>query len=73
MAMLHARGAIKMGEYFGQESIVGTMFRGRLVGSQPVGDYEGLTCEITGRAYVTGLNIAAVDPGDPLRLGFSLT
>jgi proline racemase len=33
MAMMYARGEIKLNEYFSQESIVGTIFKGRLVGS----------------------------------------
>jgi len=73
MAMMYVRGQVKLDEYFCQESIVGTVFKGRLVGSKKVGDYDGMICEITGSAHVTGVNIAVVDAHDPLRLGFSLT
>jgi proline racemase/trans-L-3-hydroxyproline dehydratase len=73
MAMLHSKGGIKMHECFKQESIVGTLFKGKLVRAQPVGRYEGLICEITGRAYIVGVDIAMIDARDPLKLGFALT
>jgi proline racemase len=72
MATMYVRQQIGLDQEYGQESIVGTVFKGRLVGSRAVGDYEGLVCEITGSAYVTGVNMAIVELRDPLKFGFSL-
>jgi len=72
MAMMYARQQIGMQQDLRQESIVGTSFCGRLVGSQRVGDHEGMLCEITGSAYMTGINVAMIDARDPLKFGFAL-
>jgi proline racemase len=72
MATMYARQQIGLDQLYGQESIVGTVFKGRLVGSRAVGQYDGMICEISGRAYVTGVNVATVDMQDPLRFGYSL-
>lgn len=73
MATMYVRQQIGLDQLYGQESIVGTAFKGRLVGSRPVGDYEGMVCEITGSAYITGVNVSMVDLRDPLKFGFSLS
>jgi proline racemase len=72
MATMYVRQQIRLDQVYGQESIVGTVFKGRLVGSRAVGQYEGMICEISGRAYITGMNIATVDIQDPLRFGYCL-
>jgi len=48
-------------------------FKGRLVSSRLVGDYEGIVCEITGSAHITGVNVSMVDIRDPMKFGFSLS
>lgn len=72
MAAMHARGELAIGEEFRHESILGTIFRGRLVGRTLVGDYEAVVPEITGSAYLTGFHQFVFDPYDPLRDGFLL-
>jgi len=72
MAVLHARGMLAPGEEFVHESILGTRFEGRIVEETRVGPYDAVTVEITGRAYLTGLNQFLVDPRDPLGWGFRL-
>ena len=57
---------------FVYESILGTMFKGRILGSSKVGDYEGIIPEITGAAYITGFNQFVIDEEDPVKHGFIL-
>lgn len=68
MAVLHARGELKLGEHWHQESITGSMFTGWLTQGQN-GD---LIPHIQGRAFITGECILRFDPEDPFQAGFTL-
>ncbi len=72
MATLHAKGHLKIGEEFVYESIIGTLFRGRLVETAEVGEFKAVVPEITGSAYITGFNQFVIDPNDPVKHGFML-
>ena len=73
MAALYAKGKLKIGEDFIYESILGTMFKGRVLEETMVGDYKGIIPEITGSAYITGFNHFVIDEDDPVKYGFSLS
>jgi proline racemase len=70
LANLHARGALGVGEPFGHESIIGTLFTGRIVGLTQVGGRPAIVPEITGRAWATGRATLTLDPRDPFPAGF---
>jgi proline racemase len=72
MAELHAKGKLRLNEEFVYESIVGTIFWGRLIEETRVGSFQAVVPEITGNAYITGLNQLVLDPDDPLKHGFLL-
>lgn len=72
MASLHARGQLALGQPFSHESILGTLFTGRLVGTSRVGDYAAVLPEVTGRAYLTGISTLTLTPDDPFPGGFLL-
>ncbi len=72
MASLHAKGLLNLGEGFTHESIISTIFKCRLLGETKVGDFHAVVPEITGSAYVTGMNTLVLDPDDPLQEGFQL-
>lgn len=72
MATLSAKGELKEGELFVYESILGTLFKGRIVGKTTVADYEAIIPEITGSAFITGFNHFVIDPEDPVKYGFVL-
>jgi len=66
MATLFARGDLKAGERWRQESITGSLFTGWLT------ERDGaLFPHIQGRAFVTGETRLHFDPADPFRAGFS--
>jgi len=72
VATLYAKGKLKMGEKFVHESILGTLFEAQIVEETKVGNLLAVIPEISGRAYVTGINQFVVDPDDPLKEGFLL-
>jgi proline racemase len=72
LAVLHAKGKIEVGEVFIHESILGTVFRSRIVEGAEIDGLPAVIPEITGSAYVTGINHFVVDPDDPLKAGFLL-
>lgn len=72
LATLYAKGHIKEGEPFVYESILGTMFKGKIVGTTKVGEFDAIIPEITGAAFITGFNTFLIDDKDPVKYGFVL-
>ncbi|OLC31899.1 MAG: hypothetical protein AUH81_16925 [Candidatus Rokubacteria bacterium 13_1_40CM_4_69_5] len=72
LANLWARRRIALAEEFVHESIIGSLFESCVVGTTRVGDYEAVIPEITGRAYLSGLNQLVLRPDDPFPTGFLL-
>jgi 4-hydroxyproline epimerase len=72
MAQLVAKGRLKPGDIFIHESVIGTLFDGRVEGTTRVGDYDAILPSIAGWARVHGLNTIFVDTRDPLCGGFQL-
>lgn len=70
MIALWASGKLQLGEDFVHESIVGTLFRGRLVEETMVAGIPGAIPEITGQAYITGFHQFVLDADDTLSDGF---
>ncbi len=70
MATLYEKGQLKKGEEFIYESIVGTTFNGKIIGTTKVGEYSAVIPEITGKAYITGFNQYIIVPEDPVKYGF---
>lgn len=72
LAQLHARGDLDVGEDFVHESFIGSRFVGRILGETTVGSASAVIPQITGRAWITGLNQIMLDPSDPFPAGFVL-
>jgi proline racemase len=72
MAQLWARGELPTECDFVNESLLGTRFVGRLVGTTEVADRPAVLPTITGRAWLTGTAQYLLDPEDPFPAGFSL-
>lgn len=70
MAQLYSRGKLKLHQEFVAESIIGTLFKGKLVEKCSVGRYHAVIPEVTGRAWITGINQLILDSDDPLKYGF---
>ena len=72
MATLFARGELKVGEPFYYESILGTIFEGKILDTAKVGEYDAVIPQITGSAYITAFNHFVMEKNDPLKYGFVL-
>lgn len=73
MAVLHAKGQLKIEQDFIHEGILGTTFRGRLLAETQVGPYRAAIPQISGRAWITGFAEYVVDAQDPFPDGFTVT
>jgi proline racemase len=72
MAVLHAKGQLAIGEDFVHESIVGTIFTGRLVEETMLGAQRAVVPTLTGSGWITGIAQYVIDPTDPFPEGFTV-
>ena len=72
MAQLAAKGKLKVGDDFVHESIIGSLFEGRVEGEARVGNKPAINPSIAGWARVTGFNTIFVDDRDPYAHGFQV-
>lgn len=69
LAVLHAKGELKVGEPFHSESVLGTSFAARVLEETKVGEFAAIVPEITGSAWITSFANFVIDPDDPCRHG----
>jgi len=72
MAQWAASGKLKVGDEFVHESIIGSLFRGRVEREVTVGDKSAIIPSIEGWAQVTGINTLFIDDNDPYAHGFQV-
>jgi len=72
MAQLAAKGKLKVGDDFVHESIIGSLFNGRVEAEARVGNHAAIVPSIEGWARITGFNTIFIDDRDPYRHGFQL-
>lgn len=70
MAQLAARGKLKPGDDFVHESIIGSLFKGRVEAAAEVAGRPAIIPSIAGWARVTGINTIFIDDRDPFAHGF---
>ena len=73
MAQLAARGTLKVGDDFVHESIIGSLFEGRVEEITRVGNHAAIVPSISGWARQHGINTIFVDSRDPFAHGFSVS
>ncbi|MDG4894996.1 4-hydroxyproline epimerase [Mesorhizobium sp. WSM4976] len=73
MAQLHAKGKLKEGNSFVHESIIGSLFKGRVEKEVSVAGKPAIIPSIGGWARMTGLNTIFIDDRDPFAHGFIVT
>ena len=73
MAVLHARGQMKVGDRFVGTSIIDTEFHCRLDAEAEVGGRAAIRPIISGRAWIIGTHQLMVDPADPFQAGYRLS
>ncbi|AXC48631.1 hypothetical protein DRW48_02025 [Paracoccus suum] len=73
MALLHARGHMAVGDSLEAVSVIGSTFRGRILGETAVGSLPAIRPEISGRGWITGMHQHMLDPDDPWPGGYRLS
>jgi len=72
MAQWVARDRLQVGQAFVHESIIGSLFHGRVESLCTVGEHSAIMPSIQGWARVTGHNTIWVDSEDPYAYGFEV-
>jgi trans-L-3-hydroxyproline dehydratase len=72
MAVLHARGLMKVGERYIGRSIIDSSFDGKIVSETTLGGRPAIIPEISGRAWITGTSQLFLDPTDPWPEGYKI-
>jgi proline racemase len=72
MAVLHARGQMRIGDAMIHESLIGSRFAGRIVSSTSIAGRPAIIPAIRGRAWITGFHTYLLDPDDPFPEGYLL-
>lgn len=72
MAQMAARGELEVGDSFVHESIIGSLFHGRVEERSRVVNRKAIVPSIEGWARVTGINTIFIDDRDPFAHGFQV-
>lgn len=72
MAVLHARGQMRAGDWMIHESLIGSRFRGRIMSETSVAGRAAIQPAVEGRAWITGFHQYIVDRDDPWPAGYVL-
>jgi proline racemase len=72
MAVLHARGDLKLNQPFRHEGVLGTVFTGTLLEETSVGPYPAVVPQLAGTAWITGFARYVLDSTDPFPEGFTV-
>jgi proline racemase len=70
VAQLHARGELAAGATLVNESIVGSIFKGRVLSRTRLGDFDAVIPEVSGNAFICGFANWILDGRDPQTYGF---
>ncbi|MDG1935639.1 MAG: proline racemase family protein [Paracoccaceae bacterium] len=73
MAVLNARGKLKINQTLEATSIIGSKFLGRIAATTKVGDRSAILPEISGRGWIAGTFQLMLDPDDPWPEGYQLS
>jgi proline racemase len=72
MAVLHAKGQLKIGQKFRHEGILGNIFTGELVEETEIDGIKAVVPTISGQAWIYGLNTYVLEQTDPFPNGFTV-
>jgi 4-hydroxyproline epimerase len=72
MAQLFGKSQLQIGDVYRNESLIGTIFEGKVESAVGVGGFEGMLPSVGGWAEIIGHNTIFVDDEDPLAHGFQL-
>jgi proline racemase len=70
VAQLYLRGLLGKGDTLVNESVIGTVFKGRVLKEVKLGEFDAIIPEVEGNAFICGFANWIVDDRDPLTYGF---
>jgi proline racemase len=70
VAQLYLRGLLRKDETLINESVIGTVFKGRVLSETKLGAFDAVIPEVEGNAYICGFANWIIDDRDPLTYGF---
>ena len=73
MAVLHAKGEMKLGDRYVARSIIDSEFRGRIEEECEVAGTPAIVPSVSGRAWITGTHQFMLDPEDPWPEGYRIS
>ena len=73
MAVLHAKGLMKVGETYIGRSVIDSQFIGQIAAETTVGNHKAIVPQITGRAWISGQTTLMLDPDDPYPDGYKVS
>ncbi len=72
MAILHARGQMKIGEHLKCLSIIDSEFDGKIISETKLAGRTAIVPQISGRGWITGIHQHMLDPDDPWPEGYRI-
>jgi len=72
LATLYAHNKLAINQEFVHESIIGSLFKARILETTTVGNYQAIIPEVTGSAHLMAMSTIFIDPEDPHKHGFLL-
>ncbi|WP_253279015.1 proline racemase family protein [Enterococcus faecalis] len=72
MAVMYAKGELKLNEPFRHQGLLGVVYKGELIEETTIGDYKAIVPTITSCSWIYGFNNLVLDPTDPFTEGFTI-
>lgn len=72
MASLFSKGILSLEELYVTESVVGSLFFGKLIKVTKVGNFDAVIPEISGASFIIGIHQFTIDEDDPFKFGFKV-
>lgn len=72
LATMYSKNEMDVGETFVHESIVGSLFKARILETTKIKDIEAIVPEVTGTAWIMGMHRFFYNEQDPLKEGYLL-
>lgn len=72
LATMYSKNEMDVGETFVHESIVGSLFKARILETTKIKDIDAIVPEVTGTAWIMGMHRFFYNEKDPLKEGYLL-
>ena len=73
LAVMEARGQIKVGEILKAKSIIDSEFQVEIISKKTIAGKPGILPRISGRGWIHGIHQVGIDPSDPYPLGYKVS